>query len=276
MAPLAQLLRRRLLPLLRRFNLGDITVRHRHTGDRIRIHSFRHKCYWFHGKHHETQTLRIFRALVPRGGTVLDVGGHIGYTTLFLAGLVGPEGRVVVFEPGPDNLKYLKHNTRPKPNVTVIEAAVTARRGRQTLFVEDLTGQNNSLIPDFPELRENARVANVAPRVEPVEVETVSLDDFCRQHELCPHFVKVDVEGFELDVMRGAAELLNRCRPLLLVEILPPNRTAACRLLTEGCYVVLDETGVVQRCPEDLAGPNVICVPAERAAEAARRLSENR
>ena len=90
-------LRRIALPLLKFFNC-DIFINHPWTGDRFKLSVYEHKGYWFHGKNREYDEM-IVRLFVVSGANVLEVGGHIGFTTLF-SRLVGSSGRVVVFEPG--------------------------------------------------------------------------------------------------------------------------------------------------------------------------------
>jgi len=246
-----------ILPLLARFNPGDISVRHAYTGDRIRLHSYRHKGYWFYGKRREAATMSRFRRLIPPGATVLEIGGHIGYVGLYLASLVGRHGRVYIFEPGPNNLPYLKHNTRAKENITVVEAAAGSRNQRQTFFIENLTGQNNSFLGDFEALKANKRNAYAADvPVEEVSVEVVTLDDFCRRRAIRPQFIKIDVEGFELEVLKGAAGLLRNVRPCLMVEI-QADHPAIIELATRAGYRVFTPEGKLLERAEDFRPPRL-------------------
>ena len=75
--------RRLIIPLLRRFNIGDIRIRHHYVDRRILLHSFRHKGYWFHGRRREQETMETLQRLVKPSDCVIDVGGHIGYLTVF-------------------------------------------------------------------------------------------------------------------------------------------------------------------------------------------------
>jgi FkbM family methyltransferase len=264
MVDIFRLVRRVLLPIFARVNPGDITIRHHYTGDRIRLHSFHHKGYWFYGKRREPATMRLFKALVKEGATVLDIGGHIGYTALYFASLVGPKGKVYVFEPGPNNLPYLKHNTRLKSNVIVIEAAVGSQKGQSTLFMENLSGQNNSLIQGYRRLRSSAAAANFTPQIDPVNINVVTLDDFCREEALHPQFLKIDVEGFELEVLRGAIQVLQKLRPILIAEVLGENCDAAWQLFRQCRYVPMNENGMVLD-RFQYVDSNMLFVPEETA-----------
>jgi hypothetical protein len=117
-------LRKVAISALRRFNPGDVSIRHHYTGERITLHSFKHKGYWYYGKRRESESMALFARLVRPQDTVIEVGGHIGYLSLYFAQLVGQRGQVIVFEPGTNNLPYTRANLRAKPNVRLVEIAV--------------------------------------------------------------------------------------------------------------------------------------------------------
>ena len=253
----SKILRRIVLPLLARFSPGDVTIRHHYTGDRIRLHCYRHKGYWYHGRRREAETMRLFRRFIAEGATVLDVGGHIGYVATYLASLVGPDGRVFVFEPGSNNLPYLRHNTREKANVTVVEKAAGNRNQRRVFYLEGLTGQNNSFLTDFDVLETNkARAFATGAEVKKEVVDVVSLDDFCRQEAVRPDFIKIDVEGFELEALRGASSLLREARPMLMVEIQAAHEEVL-RLARWHGYLMFTAKGEILRGSEDFAAQHV-------------------
>jgi FkbM family methyltransferase len=84
---------------------------------------------------------RIFKKLINTGDTIVEVGGHIGYVSLYFSRLVGPKGKVIIFEPGSNNLPYIKQNIRQNGdstrNIQLIEAAVGKNKG-EAIFYEDL------------------------------------------------------------------------------------------------------------------------------------------
>jgi len=83
------LLRRLVLPLLKIFN-RDIFISHPWTNDRVRLSLFEHKGYWFHGKNRENDEMLAFGRLIQPGACVIEVGGHIGFISLFYSKLVTP------------------------------------------------------------------------------------------------------------------------------------------------------------------------------------------
>lgn len=262
------LLRRILLPLWERFNPGDITIRHHYTGAPVRLHSYRHKGYWYHGRQREAESMARFAELIQPGAQVLDVGGHIGYIALYFAHLAGAEGHVYVFEPGENNLPYLRRNVGACPNVTVVTKGAGSCCERRTFYTESLSGQNNSFLEQFQVYERNRSNAYAArAEVREAVVDVVTLDAFCREAGVRPDFIKIDVEGFELEVFRGAAELLREARPLLMIEV-QAERDALLRELHAASYRVFSPEGAELHQGSDLraAHSNTFCIPAEHGA----------
>ena len=237
------LVRQLVLPVFAKVNLGDIRIRHHYTGDPVVLHSFKHRGYWFHGARRERDTMHAFARLIASGDSVIEVGGHIGYVALYLASLVGPSGRVYVFEPGPNNLPYTERNVRTKTNVVVEQCGVGSQCGVLTLHVEELTGQNDSFLSDFEALRSNERSAHVVARKSAVQAPVIDLDTYALGRQLHPRFVKVDVEGYEWEVVQGMLRILNEFRPRLMLEI-QRHRFEIFGILARTGYLAFTPTGV--------------------------------
>jgi FkbM family methyltransferase len=210
--------RRIAVPLLSRLNLGDITIHHHWTGDPLLLHSFRHKGYWFHGTARERDLMISMARLVPRSAVVFDIGGHIGYTALYLAALADA-GEVHVFEPGSNNLHYLRTNLTSRHNVILLETAVGDRFGEAEIGLESLSGQNNSLVADMDTYERSAGNAYLKPPVRRTIVKITTIDHYCNQTGTRPSLVKIDTEGFEYEVLQGASETLRSASPVLMVEL---------------------------------------------------------
>lgn len=256
-------LRRLFLPLLYRFNPGDITISNHYTQDRLRLHAYKHKGYWFHGKRREQETMRLFEVLVPAGGTVVEVGGHIGYVTQYFSKLVGSTGHVYVFEPGPNNLAYIRVNTYGKTNVSLIEKAAGSANESRIFYIEDITGLNNSF--ERQHVSKRARSNMVEARVREsdvlgVVVDVIRLDDFAREQGIRPDFVKIDVEAFEVEVLMGMKRLLSQFHPLIMVEVDPGNRKEVFQLVERYGYLTFTpkDLRLVER-PEECPY-NMFCV----------------
>ncbi len=212
-------LRRVAAQIFGRVNPGDVTIRHPFTGTRFYLHSFRHKGYWFYGKRREAEAMAFLRDLISAGTTVLDVGAHIGFVTLFLEQCVGSEGKVYAFEPGTNNLSYLRRNCAPYPNIQIEPCAVGGAVGVREFYLEDLSGQNNSFVNAYEGLRAHERALGMRARVEKTTVPVVTLDAFCKERGIAPALIKIDAEGAEWEILRGAASTLEQVHPHLLVEM---------------------------------------------------------
>lgn len=211
-------LRRFVLPVLKWLS-RDIHIRHHFTGDRFRLHSYRHKGYWYHGKNRERRSLEICQQAIRPGDTVIEVGGHIGYLSLFFSQLVGDRGQVHVFEPGVNNLPYIEQNVRSRPNITLVKKGAGNETGTATFYLENLAGQNNSLVKDFDVLQRNLTNAfDDGVQITESSIEVIRLDDYVAQTGIVPRFLKIDVEGFEFEVLDGLRETMQH-RPAIFVEV---------------------------------------------------------
>ena len=142
---------------------------------------------------------------VHGGDTVVDVGGNHGLYTYHLSRLVGPAGRVHTFEPIPPNLEILRYTIERHElsNVTVHPKAC-GEVNRRVRFAVPI--QNGVL--GLGGARQDGDGLSF-------ECEMVRIDDIIRANV---SFLKIDVEGAELFVLRGAEKLLQRCHPAILFE----------------------------------------------------------
>jgi FkbM family methyltransferase len=141
------------------------------------------------------------------GDVVWDVGAHAGQTTYFLSRMVGPEGKVLAWEPDPANVACLKHNIERHGlhNVTVIAQAVADVTGPVAFHMDGTMG--SGIVNYLP--YQGARHA--------VTIDAVTLADACRIYGL-PDYIKMDIEGAELAVIRAAVPFLREHPIHLAVE----------------------------------------------------------
>jgi FkbM family methyltransferase len=234
--------------LLRKYGLRllkvmgrDIRIGHHWVaGQKIRLHSFKHKGYWWHGRNRERDAMETVAKLLRSGDTVIEVGAHIGYLTTYFAQLVGSKGHVLTFEPSDENADYLADNVRDLAWVTIDRHGVADFMGTARFFVESITGQNNSLYADYAVFDENAKNAGLTAERTEMSIEVTTIDHAVAEHGIAPNFVKIDIEGAELDALRGMTETLKTCQPAVFIEI--TKNTAECfALFADADYIALDE-----------------------------------
>jgi len=145
---------------------------------------------------------RLFARMIRTGDVVFDIGANVGFYTLLAAARVMPRGKVVAFEPLGQNARFIHRHLRINniDRVQVIEAAVgetngTVRFKRHASSAMGRVSEDGSLV-----------------------VEQVSLDELCDARTIPdPTLIKIDVEGGELSVLRGAARMLQRARPSIFL-----------------------------------------------------------
>ena len=141
------------------------------------------------------------------GDVVVDAGAHIGAFTEIASRLVGPTGCVYAFEPHPDNFALLRENVADLSNVVAFNVALGEARGRTRMpYLEMNTGA-------------------VRSGEGPFEVQVVRLDDVVPSAD----FLKVDVEGDEVSLLRGARGILKH-KPMIAMEV---NEMAGARRIVE-------------------------------------------
>lgn len=195
---------------------------------------------------------RIARQLVKQGDCVVDAGANIGYVTAMLARWVGSNGKVLSFEPVPETFDLLRHNVEylRLTQVSLFNCALSSSAGEAEMNV-----------PRYAAGYENpyeARIVGNSPGERAgrrVRVTLQRLDDALAGLAEQPAFLKIDVEGHELDVLRGAMGVIRRCHPAMVIEIGEDRDRAGelRRLLGEHGYLAfrLGREGLIRLAPED-------------------------
>ncbi len=163
---------------------------------------------------YEPSVLGAVERFVAPGSYCIDVGANVGPVTLALALRVGPTGRVLAIEPGPPYVARLRRNLqanlRLKDRVVILQSGISEAEGSLLWRPDPLHPFNAGL----------SHVHGIAVPGE-VRVPVTTLDAVVAQQRWDRvDFIKIDVEGMELEVLRGAGDILKSRRPVVLFETL--------------------------------------------------------
>jgi FkbM family methyltransferase len=183
------------------------------------------------------QTSALLRTL-KNGDVFFDIGANVGYYTILGARLVGAEGRVFAFEPVVRNIVHLYHHVslNRASNVTIVPAACS-----DTLSLETFSAGRNFA---------TGHLGGDSDAQSRYPVLTVPLDELTQRVGVHPNVVKIDVEGAELSVLKGAQVTLQKARPKVLLS-------THSDLLREACLEYLKQFGFVHEVlSEDKSNPS--------------------
>jgi len=144
---------------------------------------------------------------------IVDVGAHVGLVSLPIASVMAPGARLISFEPGRANRSVLqRHLTLNGFNHVVVEGL--------------LVGREEASAVDFYEMSDVSGMNSVVPGAmgnsyAPTPAMQTTLDAYCEKYDLAPEVIKIDVEGAELDVLRGAQRVLLRYQPTIFLSVHP-------------------------------------------------------
>ena len=174
------------------------------------------KIYFF-GDYDERHEISLLRQVLRPGDIFWDVGANIGFYTLTASPLVGPEGRVVAFEPASHAWQALIVNLRlnQSDNVRPVQIALADESGQAVLYRRaDFADGGASLI-----VRADYHGGSEV-------VTTMPLDQYLSESGASsPTFMKIDVEGLEGKVLTGAQQILQgKHPPLILIEMNDPEK----------------------------------------------------
>ena len=182
----------------------------RQSGISSHFHAISAKNYW-HIYLNRNEMDAYLNLGLRKGDDVLDIGGSVGAYTIPISKFVGDSGSVHVFEPEPDSMQALKRNMalNSLTNCTPHEIAVSSTNGVATFFVRPEK--------DTHSIFEKSLAASPTGRLERIQVPMRSIDSLVAEGTVPqPNFVKIDVEGAELEVLAGMTETIKKVRALYI------------------------------------------------------------
>lgn len=192
----------------------------------------------------EPHNIALMRKYINEGDVVLDIGANIGFFSVVLSKIVGDGGKVHSFEPVLENFKLLEFNCSKLSNIVLHYYALGNQIGNVTLSSER-GNMGNSYIT-------NESFG---------DIKLMKLDDLAIE----PNFIKLDVQGFEYDVLLGGLETIKSNRPVMIIELEDSNESipTSFRKSKENSLQLLKELNynvynVISEYPVDY-----LCVPNE-------------
>jgi len=184
-----------------------------------------------------------------------DVGANFGYYSWLLKS-TAPDLRVILFEPLPENARFIRETMLRNrfSDVHLIEAGASNCSGEGALQADSVGGSTSSL---NKEQTFEQRHYGVAPIVIPVKL--ISLDSI-REKENPVEFMKIDVEGHEAASLQGATETIARDQPILFIECSHPEHQCL-RVLEANGYRIVDADNLTVDCSE--TSSNFFCFPQQ-------------
>ncbi len=163
-------------------------------------------------KTHEPLTTELLKEELRRGCTVLDIGANIGYYTLLERKIVGKEGKVIAIDPSPLTFSYLRKNLLQNgfSDVDTFRLAFSRADGYCNFLIEKHSNLSRIVLNDI------GRSSNE----QCVKVRTICLDSFVERYFLKKlDFLRMDIEGQEIDVLIGGFRSIQKFKPILLIEV---------------------------------------------------------
>lgn len=178
---------------------------------RLDITEFLQAHLYLYGSY-ELPTVKFIRSVLRSGDTAFDIGAQIGYLTLAMATTKLNGIEVHSFEPETHNLERLRANIKLNPgvSVTVVEKAASDVNGMLRLYLShDHNSGTHSTV---------AGGVNVSESF--IEIPSISIDEYVKSNNISSiRLIKIDVEGGELEVIRGAEWTLTTLRPVIVMEM---------------------------------------------------------
>lgn len=160
----------------------------------------------------EADDTKALIEVLEEGDSFIDIGAHIGYYSVLASNLVGNAGRVISFEPTPSTYSLLKKNTDGKSNIKTENLAIYSV---QTNMEFNDYGLKYMVFNSF----QKARLDEIELQPNRIQVQTTTLDNYCRLNHVKPSFIKIDAESVELHILEGAIGIVKNYMPRFLIEV---------------------------------------------------------
>lgn len=160
---------------------------------------------------YESQTIKFLKKYIHKGNYIFDVGANIGYMSLLFSKFTGPEGKIFAFEPETNNFSMLQKNIllNNVNNIFSYKVACSENEEELKLYLSEGINKGQHTLLKVHQENEQFEI-----------VKTIKLDDFFALNHLDRiDLIKIDVEGAELEVLKGMDSILTNYAPILVIEV---------------------------------------------------------
>jgi len=173
-------------------------------------------------KTHEPISTKLISSELKSGMVCLEVGANIGYYTLLESKVIGDSGKVVAVEPSPENFEKLKQNLSLSnvKNVLPFNFACGDKNGKIKFLISEKSNRCTTLDENYL----------ATPSDNIIEVPVKKIDDFLNENKIEKvDFIRMDVEGYERQIIKGMEKTLDKYNPMIQIEVhkkfMPENHT---------------------------------------------------
>ena len=194
--------------------LGGKGVKVNISGIELRLPT---RYYKYYGTEYEKDSVQEMRKVIKKGETIIDIGAQLGLMTKLFSDLVGEKGQVFSFEPTPKTFSLLQETIKINNigNIaTPVQKAVSDKRGTATFNISvHEASPANSLAKDAND-----------DSIKGIDVALISVDEFAKESKLKKvDYIKIDAEGAEFAVLKGAEKTIIKDKPNMLLALHPDS-----------------------------------------------------
>lgn len=160
------------------------------------------KLYNIYKNRNDAYEISLFKHLIKSGDTVINIGANVGFYDIIFLRLVHERGTLHSFEPDPVNFSYLKKVTSGYKNIKIYNLAISDENKKLKLYVSSLfnTSHKTYLLEKYSSI---------------IEIDSISVDNYIN-NKFIADFIKIDVEGAELNVLKGMSATI-KSNPQLII-----------------------------------------------------------
>lgn len=173
--------------------------------------------------------ISLLKQHIKKGDSVLDIGANIGFYATILSDLVGEKGKVHCFEPDVTNFKHLKNATAGYKNITINNKAVGPKNETLKIYTsKSLNVDHRTYKPDVYD--------------EEIEIAAINIDHYLGENNKI-NFIKIDIQGFEMEAMKGMMGVLRDNKEIKMISEFWPYGLRKAGSSVSDYFMLLKELG---------------------------------